>query len=115
MCHWNKVSFYRKGLLLAALLVPVLGQAEPVRRDDHHRIYRSRAMVRQFQHTAICPITRTTGRCTGMIVDHRRPLSCATNEAERLELDRPENMQYQTPAESRAKDKIERRFCKTAI
>lgn len=114
MYRWNRVSFCGK-CVAALVLLPMLAQAAPVRRDDHGRIYRSRAMVRQFQHMTVCPITRLTGRCTGMIVDHRVPLLCAKTESDRLRLDHPDNMQYQTPAESRAKDRIEGRFCKVSI
>ena len=101
-----------KKLLLLALLMPALVQAAPVRRDDNGRIYRSRTVVARFQHSTICPGTGRTGTpCRGYVVDHRKPLGCATSEAERLQLDRVSNLQYQTIAEGKAKDRIERKQC----
>jgi hypothetical protein len=49
-----------------------------------------------------CPSTgRTSGRCPGYVVDHVRPLECGGADA-------PSNMQWQTIAEGKAKDKTER-------
>jgi hypothetical protein len=98
--------------LLLILLLPMLAQAAPVKRDANGRIYRSRTVVARFQHSTVCPATGRTGTpCPGFLVDHRKPLGCAKTEAERARLDSVVNMQYQTIADARAKDKIERKQC----
>jgi hypothetical protein len=52
-------------------------------------------------HTHPCPSTgRTSGSCPGYVVDHVTPLK-------RNGADRPSNMQWQTVAEAKAKDKWE--------
>ena len=64
---------------------------------------RSPAQVRLFKKTNICPSTHAySQRCPGYIVDHIIALDCGG-------ADKPSNMQYQTIAASRAKDKIELR------
>jgi hypothetical protein len=64
-------------------------------------VQRSSAARRQFQREHPCPATgMTTGSCPGYVVDHIVPLK-------RGGADSPENMQWQTVAEAKAKDKIE--------
>ena len=70
-------------------------------RDANGRIKRNPAARRAFQRSNPCPATRrTTGACPGYIVDHIIPLK-------RGAADEPANMQWQTPAEAKAKDRIE--------
>ncbi len=53
-----------------------------------------------------CPSTgEAKGRCPGYVVDHIKPL-CAGGQ------DRPSNMQWQTTAEAKNKDRLEREQCK---
>lgn len=74
-----------------------------IRRDSHGRIKRSTAAKHAFEKQHPCPSTgRTSGRCPGYVVDHVRPLECGGADA-------PSNMQWQTLAEGKAKDKIEGR------
>ena len=95
-----------KRIILAALLVPILAGA--VERDSNGRIHRSRTEVARFKHSTVCPATGQRGSyCPGYIVDHRVPLACGG-------LDRVTNMQYQTIAESKAKDRWERKTCGSA-
>src|SRR2546429_7314585 len=55
-----------------------------------------------FMHGHPCPSTgKTKGRCPGFVVDHLRPL-CAGGA------DRPTNMQWQTVAKAKNKDRLER-------
>lgn len=69
------------------------------------RIHRSTAAKHEFQRANPCPSTgQRRGRCPGYVVDHVRPL-CAGGP------DRPDNMQWQTVADGKAKDRIERREC----
>ncbi len=58
-----------------------------------------------FQRAAPCPSTgKRAGPCPGWIVDHVRPL-CAGGP------DIPANMQWQTIADAKAKDRLELAEC----
>jgi hypothetical protein len=76
-------------------------------RTHRSRTYhRSRAARAQFQRQHPCPATgRTYGACPGYVVDHVKPLACGGADA-------PSNLQWQTIAEGKAKDKWERKGCK---
>lgn len=70
-------------------------------RDSRGHIARSRAATRQFKKAHPCPSTgRTSGACPGYVIDHVTPLK-------RGGADAPGNMQWQTKAAAKAKDKIE--------
>lgn len=65
---------------------------------------RSRAAVHAFMVAHPCPAgpdKGSTTRCRGRIVDHVKSLDCGG-------LDAPSNMQWQTVAAAKAKDKTER-------
>lgn len=80
------------------LLVLCAGLADATDRD--------RRQVRAFQRTDPCPSTgKPRGPCPGWIVDHVVPL-CAGGA------DRPVNMQWQTVAAARLKDRGERAVCR---
>lgn len=67
--------------------------------------HRSRAARAEFVRMNHCPSTgRARGACPGWIVDHVNALACGGP-------DRPENMQWQTVADAKAKDKWERIGC----
>jgi hypothetical protein len=69
------------------------------------REYRSREVAREFQREHPCPSTGlTTGACPGYRKDHVKPLACGGPDA-------VSNMQWQTIAAARAKDRWERRGC----
>jgi hypothetical protein len=71
-------------------------------RNRHGRIRRSSAAKHSFERQHPCPSTgRTSGRCPGYVVDHVEPLECGG-------ADSPGNMQWQTVAAGKAKDKTER-------
>jgi hypothetical protein len=73
-----------------------------VQRDKHGRIKRSKAAKAEFERQSPCPSTgKTSGRCPGYVVDHVNPLECGGADA-------PSNMRWQTTADGKAKDKIER-------
>ena len=58
-----------------------------------------------FERSHPCPATgRTSGPCRGHVVDHIQPLACGGADA-------PGNMQWQTKAEGKSKDKWERTGC----
>ncbi len=70
-------------------------------RDSRGKIKRSRGARHAFQNTHPCPSTgRTYGACPGYVVDHIQALKHGGNDS-------PDNMQWQTTAESKAKDKWE--------
>lgn len=60
----------------------------------------------KFRAKHACPGTgKIKGACPGYVVDHVIPL-CANGA------DTPSNMQWQTTADAKAKDKLEREQCK---
>jgi hypothetical protein len=68
-------------------------------------IKRSAPAKRAFQKSSPCPATgKTTGPCKGYVVDHVKPLACGGASA-------PANMQWQTTAAAKLKDKTERIGC----
>jgi hypothetical protein len=70
-------------------------------RDKHGHIKRSAHAKRDFQRLSPCPVTgRTSGKCPGYVIDHVRPLK-------RGGADDPGNMQWQTKAAAKAKDRVE--------
>lgn len=70
-------------------------------RDKHGRIKRSAHAKHDFQKTHPCPATgRASGKCPGYVIDHVKALKHGG-------ADDPSNMQWQTKAEARAKDRIE--------
>jgi hypothetical protein len=98
--------------LLVLLLLPVLAHAQAPARDDFGRLKRNPKIIRLFRATVPCPATgRTSGICAGYVVDHKIALACAKTEAERLALDDLPNLQWQTRADAKAKDKVERKQC----
>ena len=80
--------------------------ADPsVQRDKHGKIRRSGAAKDAFKRERPCPATgKSTGRCPGYVIDHVKPLECGG-------ADDPSNMQWQTTAEGKGKDKTER-YCR---
>jgi hypothetical protein len=70
---------------------------------------RSTGASRAFQTQNPCPSTgAATGACPGYVVDHVEPLGCGG-------IDAPENMQWQSVAEAKAKDKWERNDCELPV
>jgi len=71
------------------------------KRDSRGKIKRSEAATRAFRKNHPCPATRkTTGACPGYVIDHVVPLK-------RGGADAPRNMQWQTTAQAKAKDRVE--------
>lgn len=72
-------------------------------RNAKGQIKRRREAKRQFERQNPCPSTgKTSGSCPGYVVDHRRALAAGG-------ADEPSNMQWQTSADAKAKDKLERK------
>ena len=62
---------------------------------------RSTAAKDSFKRQQPCPSTgRSSGACPGYVIDHVRPLECGGADA-------PSNMQWQTVADGKVKDKME--------
>ena len=83
---------------LAALLL-----ATPPCAGDGHNQHRSASAKRIFRHARPCPAGPDRGsvrHCRGYVIDHICPLACCG-------LDAPQNMQWQTKAEAKAKDRWE--------
>ena len=71
--------------------------------------YRDPAQARLFKKLHPCPGTGKIQRsCPGYVVDHIIALECKG-------LDAPSNMQWQTIADGKAKDKIERIGCTSQL
>jgi len=71
------------------------------KRDCKGNIARSSQQVKAFRTTHPCPLTgKKTGACPGYVVDHIIAL-CVCGK------DRPSNMQWQTVAEAKVKDRYE--------
>jgi hypothetical protein len=67
--------------------------------------HRSRDVTREFQREHPCPSTgKTSGACRGYRRDHIVPLACGGPDA-------VTNMQWQTTADAKAKDRWERAAC----
>ncbi len=82
-----------KWLLIALLCLPALATE------------RSGAVRAAFQRDNPCPANGAKrGTCPGWVVDHIKPLACDG-------ADKPFNLQWQTVADAKAKDKWERRGC----
>ena len=74
--------------------------------NRHGRTRRSAAAKDGFKREQPCPSNgRRSGACPGYVIDHVNPLACGG-------ADDPSNMQWQTIAEGKAKDKWERRGCR---
>ena len=90
---WVVVFF---ALVCCLALAPCLAPA---------REYRSQTVKHEFQRQHPCPSTgRTTGACLGFVKDHVIPLACGGPDS-------VANLQWQTTAAARAKDRWEQKGC----
>ena len=89
-------------LFLSLTIVIVSAVAStPLSAKEH----RSREVTREFQQEHPCPSTgRTSGACPGYRKDHIKPLACGGPDA-------VSNLQWQTIAAARAKDRWETKAC----
>ena len=84
--------------VVAALMAILALQASAEGRDHKQRA--------AFKRQHPCPATgKHSGACPGYVIDHVRPL-CAGG------LDHPSNMQWQTVADAKVKDREEVRECR---
>lgn len=88
-------------LLIRLALIVAVALAAPA----DARTKRSQSAKIEFKYQNPCPATGARkGPCKGYVIDHIKPLACDG-------ADRPENMQWQTNADGKAKDKWERKGC----
>jgi hypothetical protein len=92
-------------LLFLSMLAPARSESNArcvsCTRNTRGRIKRSPEARHAFQKSNRCPSTgRLSGGCPGYVVDHVKPLK-------RGGADAPSNMQWQTKANAKAKDRIE--------
>jgi hypothetical protein len=95
-------------LFLLCLLIPINSIASSRRQPyNSHRSHRTRykrstAARNAFKRSHPCPSTAMPrGACPGYVIDHIYPLECGGADA-------PFNMQWQTIAAGKAKDRWER-------
>lgn len=87
---------YAAILLIAACALPTGASA---------RIHRSHSAIHAFVKANACPGTGLHHLpCPGYTIDHVKALACGGDDA-------PHNMQWQTKADAKAKDKWERKEC----
>lgn len=83
-------------ILIAACALPTVADA---------RTKRSQSAKVEFKQQNPCPVTGDRkGPCKGYVIDHVKPQACGGADA-------AENMQWQTIADGKAKDKWERKAC----
>jgi len=89
-------------MLLKYFLILLLAATSCHAQAEYKRSYKAKS---QFKQSHPCPSTgRSKGSCPGYIIDHIKALACGG-------ADHPSNMQWQTKADAKAKDKWERRGC----
>lgn len=101
----STVKFAATTLLLATLACANIALASPrcdtCTRDRHGHIQRHASVKAEFKRQHPCPATlKPRGACPGYVIDHIIALK-------RGGADSPANMQWQTRAESLAKDRWE--------
>ena len=96
----NNLFIFLLALIFSASAIA--GQrCDTCQRDKHGKIARSHNAKAEFKRLHPCPTTgKATGKCKGYVIDHIKPLK-------RGGKDRPDNLQWQTVAEAKAKDKWE--------
>jgi len=100
LCILKRYILFRSLVGLALLAVLVCYQSVDARE-------RSQEAKDSFKYSHPCPSNGNNhGPCPGYVIDHIKPLTCDG-------ADDPSNMQWQTKAEGKAKDKWERKGCKT--
>jgi len=113
-CYWIlRLTMKKLALLLFVILwsLPLMSQGRSTvhttrrctscLRDKHGHINRSGVAISSFKKQHPCPATgKSAGRCPGYVIDHVKPLECGGTDA-------PSNMQWQTSAAAKAKDRTE--------
>ena len=99
LCH--PVALAKGGGAQGSYSTGMHGKAAGVQRDSHGKIERGAKAKDDFKKSHPCPSTgKSSGSCPGYVIDHVVPLK-------RGGADAASNMQWQTTAEAKAKDKWE--------
>lgn len=97
--------------VLLVLVVGVLGGCAATGGTNyagysHQKHHRSESAKNDFKRSSPCPSNGNNhGPCPGYVIDHVNPLACGGADAS-------SNMQWQTVADGKAKDKWERVGCR---
>ena len=92
-------------IIIIALTVMGVLATQAIFSPKHSHEARSRTARAAFERSHPCPANgHSSGACPGYVVDHILPLACGGADA-------PSNMQWQTVADGKAKDKWERKDC----
>jgi hypothetical protein len=108
--RWNHHARIRQDLF-GCLDVVAVGNGETVgvqacAYSDIAKRVRDLRQRAEFRRVHPCPATgKIRGACPGYVVDHRKPLCAGGRDA-------PDNMQWQTVADAKAKDLAERLQCR---
>ena len=95
---WGKIVF---------LLLIAISTGCSIANTAHYAGHeRSQFAKNEFKAQHPCPTNgKNYGPCPGYVIDHITPLACSGDDA-------PSNMQWQSVAEGKAKDKWERKDCR---
>src|SRR5258707_14984650 len=94
-------TLFLSALLALSLMTPAFPRTRCASCARSRGHIRSAKAKRAFRQAHPCPATgRTSGACPGYVIDHVVPLK-------RGGADAPSNMQWQTTAEGKAKDRVE--------
>jgi len=92
-------------LIAFCLCITASPRCSSCSRNSHGRIQRSSVSKQHFKQQHPCPATgRSSGPCKGYVIDHVKPLACGGSDS-------PHNMQWQTRANAKVKDRTERVGC----
>lgn len=104
----SEILVHAANAAMAVLLVAGITVSSPASAGSrcYACSHRSAEAKSAFRREHPCPATgRIKGPCPGYVIDHVTPL-CACGA------DAPQNMQWQTVEDGKAKDRLERRLCR---
>jgi len=94
------------GLMCSVKELKNKAKGKELTEKQKNQVVRSPAARREFVQQHPCPAAgKPTGACPGYVVDHVKALACGG-------ADSPSNMEWQTVADAKAKDKWERIGCR---
>ena len=91
----------KRSILIAIAVISPIASYSAYQANDKSYLKRNATVKRHFKQQTICPTTGTyTQKCAGYVVDHIIPLKCYGKDS-------VENMQYQTIADAKIKNRYE--------
>lgn len=95
------IGWFAAIFFIAPTLVFASPRCDTCQRDSSGRIQRSASAIKDFKRTNPCPATgKSTGRCSGYVIDHRIALKRGGNDS-------PDNLQWMTKEAAKEKDRWE--------